>query len=56
MRPPQMDGALLSIGSLGDKLSRTEPYCNQLEHMLVQYVLPEFANPLGHLRAKARPW
>ncbi len=30
-----------------------EPYKRQLEPMLVQYVLPTFASPAGHLRAKA---
>lgn len=49
----QMDGALLAIGTLSEKLAKTEPYKAQLEHMLVTYVLPEFKNPLGHIRAKA---
>ena len=48
-----MDGALLAIGSLVDVLSKTDPYRGQLEHMLIQFVLPEFGNPRGHLRAKA---
>ncbi|XP_074569121.1 importin beta-like SAD2 [Curcuma longa] len=49
----QKDGALLAIGSLCDKLKQTEPYKSELERMLVQHVLPEFASPIGHLRAKA---
>ncbi|XP_042430616.1 importin beta-like SAD2 isoform X1 [Zingiber officinale] len=49
----QKDGALLAIGSLCDKLKQTEPYKSELECMLVQHVLPEFASPIGHLRAKA---
>lgn len=48
----QKDGALLAIGSLCDKLKQTEPYKSELERMLVQHVLPEFASPIGHLRAK----
>lgn len=49
----QMDGALLAIGTLSERLARTDPYKQQLEHMLVQHVLPEFKNTLGHIRAKA---
>ena len=49
----QLDGALLAIGSLCERLTRVEAYRAQLEHMLMVYVLPEFTNPLGHLRAKA---
>lgn len=49
----QMDGALLAIGTLSEKLAKTDPYKGQLEHMLVTYVLPEFKNPHGHIRAKA---
>ncbi|KAL7608990.1 importin beta-like SAD2 isoform X1 [Lactuca sativa] len=49
----QKDGALLAIGALCDKLKQTEPYKSELEPMLVQHVFPEFASPVGHLRAKA---
>ncbi|KAL5998548.1 hypothetical protein ACLOJK_009491 [Asimina triloba] len=46
------DGALLAIGTLCDKLRKTEPYKSELERMLVQHVFPEFSSPVGHLRAK----
>ncbi|KAM7463364.1 hypothetical protein LguiA_031485 [Lonicera macranthoides] len=49
----QKDGALLAVGSLCDKLRKTEPYKSDLEHMLVAHVFPEFSSPVGHLRAKA---
>ncbi|KAG6485748.1 hypothetical protein ZIOFF_054313 [Zingiber officinale] len=49
----QKDGALLAIGTLCDKLKKTEPYKSELERMLTQHVLPEFTSPIGHLRAKA---
>ncbi|XP_076959357.1 importin beta-like SAD2 [Bidens hawaiensis] len=49
----EKDGALLAIGALCDKLKQTEPYKSELEPMLVQHVFPEFASPVGHLRAKA---
>lgn len=48
----QKDGALLAVGSLCDKLRKTEPYKSDLEHMLVAHVFPEFSSPVGHLRAK----
>ncbi|KAG6481889.1 hypothetical protein ZIOFF_058512 [Zingiber officinale] len=49
----QKDGALLAIGTLCDKLKKTEPYKSELECLLMQHVLPEFTSPIGHLRAKA---
>jgi hypothetical protein len=49
----ELDGALFALGSLVDVLKRMEPYNTQLEAMLIAHVLPEFANPRGHLRAKA---
>lgn len=56
--PPQkqaraMDGALLSIGTLYDVLKKKKQYRDNLETMLIQYVLPVFRSPWGHLRAKA---
>ncbi|CAN6807300.1 unnamed protein product [Brassica oleracea] len=47
------DGAMLAVGALCDKLKQTDPYKSELEHMLVQYIFPEFNSPAGHLRAKA---
>lgn len=49
----QLDGALFALGALSDTLKRKAPYAEQLENMLMQHILPEFANPRGHLRAKA---
>ncbi|XP_020408170.1 importin beta-like SAD2 isoform X2 [Zea mays] len=49
----QKDGALLSIGTLCDKLKQTDPYKSELETMLVRHVFPEFSSRVGHLRAKA---
>jgi hypothetical protein len=48
----QKDGALLSIGTLCDKLKQTDPYKSELETMLVRHVFPEFSSRVGHLRAK----
>ena len=30
-----------------------EPYCSQLEAMIVAHVIPAFRSPHGHVRAKA---
>eukprot|EP00898_Chlorokybus_atmophyticus_P004844 jgi/Chlat1/5360/Chrsp35S05283 len=49
----EKDGAFFSVGSLADRLKRSSTYRNQLEAMIVQHVLPEFENPLGHMRSKA---
>ena len=43
---------MLAVGALCDKLKQTDPYKSELEHMLVQYIFPEFNSPAGHLRAK----
>ncbi|KAL4855989.1 Importin beta-like SAD2 [Chlorella vulgaris] len=49
----RMDGALLAIGTLADVLKNKKPYSDQLEPMLLQHVVPLFASPHSHLRAKA---
>eukprot|EP00887_Chlorella_sp_A99_P003658 scaffold7.g3658.t1 len=49
----RMDGALLAVGTLNDVLKQKRPYSGQLEPMLLQHVVPLFASPHGHLRAKA---
>lgn len=49
----ELDGALYALGSLMELLRKREPYCHQLEEMLMAHVLPEFASARGHLRAKA---
>lgn len=49
----RMDGALLIVGSLSDVLKSKSPYKEQIETMLMTHVLPCFASPHGHLRAKA---
>jgi hypothetical protein len=49
----ELGGALHCIGSLQEKLKSTPGYQEQLEPMLVQHVLPAFASPHGHVRAKA---
>ena len=34
-------------------VTEQEPYCSQLEAMIVAHVIPAFRSPHGHLRAKA---
>jgi hypothetical protein len=47
------DGALLLAGSLADTLKRKPGYAAQIEPLLRNVVLPLFASPRGHLRARA---
>ena len=47
------DGALLLAGSLADTLKRKQAYASQIEPLLRNVVLPLFASPRGHLRARA---
>ena len=47
------DGALLLAGSLADTLKRKRAYAPQVEPLLRGVVLPLFASPRGHLRARA---
>lgn len=49
----QKDGALHMVGTLADVLLKKKVYRDNMEQMLVQYVFPEFANPKGHMRARA---
>ena len=48
----RLDGALLAVGTLSERLKKVERYKAQLEPMLQQYVIPLFSAPHGHLRAK----
>ena len=49
----QMDGALLILGSLAEKLKNSSPYKEQVEPILHAYVAPVVNHPTGFLRAKA---
>lgn len=49
----QKDGALHMVGTLADVLLKKKLYRDQMETMLTTYVLPEFASPHGHMRARA---
>ncbi|KAH8248010.1 hypothetical protein KR032_010984, partial [Drosophila birchii] len=49
----QKDGALHMTGTLADLLLKKALYCNQIESLLSTYVLPEFQNRAGHMRARA---
>lgn len=48
----RLDGALLSVGTLAERLKKENRYKTQLEPMLQQHVVPLFASPHGHLRSK----
>ena len=48
-----IDGALHMVGSVADILLKKQAYKDQMEHMLVSYVFPQFESPCGYLRARA---
>jgi hypothetical protein len=48
----RLDGALLAVGTLAERLKKENRYKTQLEPMLQQHVVPLFASPHGHLRSK----
>jgi hypothetical protein len=49
----RLDGALLAVGTLVDRLKKENKYKTQIEPMFLQHVIPLFASPHGHLRSKA---
>lgn len=49
----QKDGAFQMVGTLAEVLLKKKMYRDQMENMLTTYVLPEFASPHGHMRARA---
>ncbi|XP_075230091.1 importin-7 msk [Lycorma delicatula] len=51
--PRQKDGALHMVGTLADVLLKKNPYKDQMDKLLCQYVFPEFNSPRGHMRARA---
>ncbi|XP_023028647.1 importin-7 msk [Leptinotarsa decemlineata] len=50
---PQKDGALHMIGTLADVLLKKKMYRDQLDHLFVKFVFPEFNSDKGHMRARA---
>lgn len=50
--PWQKDGSLHMIGSLSEILMKKKEYKRQMDKMLLQYVVPEFHSPYGHMRAR----
>lgn len=51
--PRERDGALYMIGSVSELLLKSKQYRDHLEQLLITFVLPEFNNELGHMRARA---
>lgn len=49
----QKDGALQMVGTLAEVLLKKKMYRDQMENMLLTYVLPEFVSPHAHMRARA---
>lgn len=51
--PPQKDGALHMVGTLADILLKKKMYKDQLDHLFIKFVFPEFQSTRGHMRARA---
>ena len=51
--PAQKDGALHMIGTMADILLKKKLYKQQMEEFIMQFVIPAFQAPQGHLRARA---
>lgn len=49
----QKDGVLYMIGALVEVMLKKSAFKDQMDKILLQYVLPEFNSPHGHLRARA---
>uniref|UniRef100_A0A7R9YU85 Importin N-terminal domain-containing protein n=1 Tax=Chlamydomonas euryale TaxID=1486919 RepID=A0A7R9YU85_9CHLO len=49
----RMDGAMMAVGVMVRLLKHKKPYKQQLGPMLSTCIVPCFASPAGHLRAKA---
>lgn len=49
----QKSGALQMVGSLSSILMAKKDYKEQIEVMLIHHVIPELANQLGYMRARA---
>lgn len=51
--PRELDGVLHIIGSVADALMKKKPFKDEMEQMLVQFVIPAFQNDNGYIRARA---
>lgn len=51
--PRQRDGALHMIGTLIDVLIKKKLQREEVDALLMQFVIPEFHSPLGYMRARA---
>lgn len=49
----QKDAALHALFALDGVLTKSKAHKNQVEHMIVAHILPEFKNPHGFLRLRA---
>ena len=51
--PRELDGVLHIIGSVADALMKKKPFKDEMEALLVNFVLPHFQNENGYIRARA---
>jgi hypothetical protein len=51
--PWRKDGALHMLGSLAGLLLKKQPYKQQMEQLLVEFVFPAFSSDHDHLQSRA---
>ena len=51
--PRETDGVLHIIGSVADALMKKKPFKDQMEQLVVEFILPSFSNDNGYIRARA---
>lgn len=51
--PRETDGVLHIIGSVADALMKKKPFKDQMEQLVVEFILPSFSNENGYIRARA---
>lgn len=51
--PRETDGVLHIIGSVADALMKKKPFKDQMEQLVVEFILPSFSDQNGYIRARA---
>ena len=51
--PRERDGVLHILGSVADALMKKKPFKDQMEDLVVNFILPSFHDENGYIRARA---
>ena len=49
----EKDGVLHILGSVADALMKKKPFKDQMEDLVVNFILPAFHDEIGYIRARA---